>query len=320
MAKLTCAIIGLGKVAGYQLKAISQINKYELIGVCDVNKDKLKGFKIPTYSDLSSLLNCSKPDVLIISVPLKEHYNIALEALKSGCHVLLEKPPTNTLLEFDKLCEISHSKEKLFYSSYHFVFSRELQWFLNEFYPSRKEYLGPVTGFTVQFYDPYISDYELLADKENLGGSWLDSGINAISILLQFIPEIHFKYSSFQNCDRYNCKEVSSKVEFEFNTSNTGTVHTDWHLGLRVKKSEIYFSKNKTKIMFDHNNQTVIQDDGKNQKLLIEFKDQISRQIARYIGVFNDLFINVIKKKDNRIFSRRCLELMLEANQACIKS
>ncbi|MGC5221529.1 Gfo/Idh/MocA family protein [Micromonospora sp. DT81.3] len=56
------------------------------------------------HSEFASLLEAAVPDVVIISTPIHTHADLALAAVRAGADVLLEKPPTATLTEFDELC------------------------------------------------------------------------------------------------------------------------------------------------------------------------------------------------------------------------
>ena len=56
------------------------------------------------HSELESLLEAEVPDVVIISTPIHTHAGLALAAVRAGADVLLEKPPTATLAEFEELC------------------------------------------------------------------------------------------------------------------------------------------------------------------------------------------------------------------------
>ena len=50
-------------------------------------------YHIPkSYSDFDELLAIEKPDVVHIATPPQSHFSLAMEALDSDCHLLVEKP------------------------------------------------------------------------------------------------------------------------------------------------------------------------------------------------------------------------------------
>jgi len=62
----------------------------------------------PWYSSLEELLasEVTTPDIVVLSTPLPTHLALAERALRAGCDVLLEKPPTVSLAEHESLVAI----------------------------------------------------------------------------------------------------------------------------------------------------------------------------------------------------------------------
>ncbi|GAA4428120.1 Gfo/Idh/MocA family oxidoreductase [Georgenia halophila] len=57
----------------------------------------------PRYASLTDLLAQDRPDVVVIASPIPTHAPLAEEAMRAGCHVLLEKPPTATFADYGHL-------------------------------------------------------------------------------------------------------------------------------------------------------------------------------------------------------------------------
>lgn len=139
MAKIKAAIIGTGLIAGKKhIPAfLKHKNKVELVALCDVNKEaaeKVAGkFGIPkTYTNIAEMIEKEKPDLVDICTPPQTHVRLAVEAMKLGRNVLIEKPMALTVAECDEIVEakekygvkvcVGHSD--LFY--YPFMEAREL--------------------------------------------------------------------------------------------------------------------------------------------------------------------------------------------------
>jgi predicted dehydrogenase len=78
-----------------------------LAGVCDtrpVTDDQrdLIG-DVPVMARLDELLEAVQPDVTIVCTPIHTHSDLALTAASAGSHVLLEKPPTTAVADFERL-------------------------------------------------------------------------------------------------------------------------------------------------------------------------------------------------------------------------
>src|SRR5436309_44852 len=110
MAKLKAAIIGTGLIS--RKKHIPafwrQRSRVELVALCDMNVQAAeaigKDFGIgKCYRDLGDLLAEQKPDLIDICTPPRTHAKLAIEAIRQGCHVLIEKPMAMTVSECDEI-------------------------------------------------------------------------------------------------------------------------------------------------------------------------------------------------------------------------
>ena len=109
------AIVGTGNIARSHAKAIaSQAGAAApdapatIVAAMDVDQSQLGTFRaefgIPGgYGDLATLLSQARPDLVHICTPPSTHHPIALECLRGGASVLVEKPPVISLREFDEL-------------------------------------------------------------------------------------------------------------------------------------------------------------------------------------------------------------------------
>lgn len=113
MPKLRAAIVGTGLIATKKhVPAFSKLkNKVELVGVCDKNLDAAQKLAhhlgIAAYGELSDLLSNETPELVDICTPPQTHAKLAVEAMKAGCHVFIEKPMALTLAECDEIINAS---------------------------------------------------------------------------------------------------------------------------------------------------------------------------------------------------------------------
>jgi predicted dehydrogenase len=81
--------------------------KTEFLGVCDANRETAQQIalehKSEFYTDWRELLD--KTDAVSLATPTETHAEIAVEFLKKGVHVLVEKPIARTLEEADLMIE-----------------------------------------------------------------------------------------------------------------------------------------------------------------------------------------------------------------------
>lgn len=101
MNKVKFGIIGCGRIAQRHAEHISKYGK--LVAVCDIIKDKAlalsgKYYGVKAYSNLDEFLSNEKDiDVVSLCSPNGLHAEHAIQSLKSGFHVLCEKPMAITV-------------------------------------------------------------------------------------------------------------------------------------------------------------------------------------------------------------------------------
>jgi predicted dehydrogenase len=80
-----------------------------VVGVCDpspVKPERLNLRRGVVWAErLDELLSVTRPDVTIISTPIQTHTELALMAAVAGSHVLLEKPPAPSMVEYQRLLD-----------------------------------------------------------------------------------------------------------------------------------------------------------------------------------------------------------------------
>lgn len=114
MSKLKVGVVGCGLVAKKRhIPAFLRLKKdVDLCAVCDLNeavaRSAAKEFSIShVYSDVSEMFSKEGLNVVDICTPPQVHAPIAIEAMESGCHVLLEKPMALNVSDCDEMIKIS---------------------------------------------------------------------------------------------------------------------------------------------------------------------------------------------------------------------
>jgi len=90
------AIIGCGLISKFHIEAIAQVDTAELIGVYAPRREQADKVAtehgVKSYGSLEELWTDRAVEAVCICTPSGTHGNIALEALRHGRHVLIEKP------------------------------------------------------------------------------------------------------------------------------------------------------------------------------------------------------------------------------------
>lgn len=95
---LRLGLVGCGRAAGRHVSACRQIPEMaRVVAVCDVSHPaalKLAGEAgaVHVFDDPRRLIDCDDVDAVVVAVPHELHAAVAAETLRSGRHVLMEKP------------------------------------------------------------------------------------------------------------------------------------------------------------------------------------------------------------------------------------
>jgi predicted dehydrogenase len=107
------ALIGCGRISPNHLAA-AQANKVEIVGLCDIDaamledkilKFKLDASKVAQYDDYQLMLDEQKPELVSICTESGKHAAIALECIRRGINIIVEKPIALSIEDADAIIE-----------------------------------------------------------------------------------------------------------------------------------------------------------------------------------------------------------------------
>lgn len=112
-------IIGIGRFGRLHARGVESIYGLELAAICNRNQQRLDAAhaEFPATiasTDYRELLDDPSIDAVSITTHWQDHYEVAGAALKSGKHVLLEKPMASTSDECRQLVELSQTSRGKF--------------------------------------------------------------------------------------------------------------------------------------------------------------------------------------------------------------
>ncbi len=112
--KTNIAIIGCGFVADYYMSTLNAYPSLMIIGVYDIDKNRLQTFcqyySLNTYASLDELLNDSNIDIVLNLTNPRSHYAISKQCLLANKHVYSEKPLAMSFSEAEELIKLAKEK------------------------------------------------------------------------------------------------------------------------------------------------------------------------------------------------------------------
>ncbi len=177
------ALVGIGKIALDQhVPAIAQSPDWELAATISRN-GSVDG--VEAFTDLAAMLE-ARPDIRVVSLclPPVPRFDYAMQALRAGRHVMLEKPPGATLAECHALVRAARNAGLTLYATWH---SRHA-----DMVPAAKAWLSDkaLKKLTVTWKEDVHRWHPGQAWIWEPGGLGVfDPGINALSIVTEILPD-----------------------------------------------------------------------------------------------------------------------------------
>ena len=112
MTVVKVGVIGCGYWGPKLARNFHDLPEAELFSVSDLSPDRLGHMRelypsVNTYSDHRKILD-SDVDAVVVATPVSTHHRLAMEVLRAGKHLLVEKPLAATVGEATEIAETAH--------------------------------------------------------------------------------------------------------------------------------------------------------------------------------------------------------------------
>jgi len=312
-------IIGLGHVASHQITAINRSEEFHLIAGCDPDRSRFSQLdhSVETYTDSEEMLQRSDLDVVVVASPNRLHTSHGIQVMAAGKWLFMEKPLAETQEDFELFARMRREYAGHCTLALHAAFGLDVEWFCDEQNHHEID-VADLTSFLAEFQDPYYDSGRLQQRASSLGGSWMDSGINALSVICRMISpdDLVICDSRMTRIKESGCLEVQGTVDFEWSRSRvrgTGTIRTSWTTGRDKKLTTLGFGSANVEIILDHSAQQVILREQEQDRVLFLSDNGLPRLTNHYVGTFRDLASQMKAGADNFNYCRKLHELLYQA-------
>lgn len=179
--KKTAVLIGLGTISASYETGLRYSPVIDCRYVCDISPDAVSRviYQDKEYvSDYLSLFTQKKVDIAIIATPPDTHAEIIRDCLDNHVFPIVEKPVAPTQ---DVVSDLFQSEGR-FEVIFHWLHGSEVIWFTENIA------LKDVKKIRISIKDPYADrDGRIRPEFHNKLGCWLDSGVNALSLLTKLV-------------------------------------------------------------------------------------------------------------------------------------
>ncbi|HZX07355.1 Gfo/Idh/MocA family oxidoreductase [Kribbella sp.] len=101
------AVVGIHGHGASHVRNVQRLATAELVAVADPQGGGDLPASVQVFAGLDELLAAVEVDVVVICTPIQTHVPLAELAMRAGADVLLEKPPTASLAEFEQLAAVA---------------------------------------------------------------------------------------------------------------------------------------------------------------------------------------------------------------------
>ena len=117
MEKIKVAVVGYGGMGSWHADRISEMDKFTLAGVWDINPERLADARklgIHTYASFDDVLADKDVSLLVVATWNDVHKPLCIAAMRAGKNVISEKPVTLTLRDLDEMIAVAEETGRLF--------------------------------------------------------------------------------------------------------------------------------------------------------------------------------------------------------------
>ncbi len=311
------ALIGIGKIANYQMQAITHTQGIKLVDAHDLDPNKAEELpgSVQFHSDLEKMLKKSTADAFLVSTPTNTHFEVAMRVIESDRIAIVEKPLCTSQSEMEALLTAARTRKLPLYTAFHPAYGREVDWW-REQRDARNFDLGELLGFDTCFADPYYIDGKLTLGAVGKAGAWTDSGASGLSALSRLIDPASMKLidGRMTIIPSLDCAQVQGLGIYSFEAQGRvgyGMVDTNWTLGKNYKTTHLRYENGIVEL--DHAREVATLRLTGQEKLVFNLATDKPRLVNHYCGVFSDLTNMFSKGEDNTELSEVLHRLVFAA-------
>ncbi len=142
---VSIGIIGAGQWGLNYVRVFSELERARVSMVCDTRPERLllvarRWPSVQVTTRLQDVLSAPSLDAVVLAVPPSGHFEVAMEAIRQGKHLLVEKPLATRTEHARKLAELAQRTRRTLMVGHVFCFK---DWLAQPGIPTLKGRLAP---------------------------------------------------------------------------------------------------------------------------------------------------------------------------------
>ena len=314
---IKAALIGLGWWSDELANSIQgKSKKIKIVSCYSRSKKKRinfsKKFKTEYHDSYNALIKDKNIDAILLTTPHSLHAKHAIQALRNGKHVFVEKPMATKAVDAQKMLFTAKKHDKTLAVGHNRRFSSVFNYIKNL---NNRNKIGKILHLDANFSAPgalnYKKNFWRASRKESPGGAIAGLGIHMIDLMCFFGGKI----KSIQSLVRKYAVNVdiddTTSAIFEFNNRCTGNLTTIFACPY-ISTFNIYGTNMNIFSQIDSNKITIVNKKGKVKNLNLINHDTLFLELQKFAD-------SCVNKKKYRIDNKEAVH-NVEIMEAIVKS
>jgi predicted dehydrogenase len=233
-AKIKILIAGAGSIGRRHLRNLLALGERDILlyrtGRATLPDDELSTF--PVEFDLQSAL-AHRPDAVIISNPTSLHLDVAIPAADAGCHLLLEKPISNTMRRVPELKDAAQRGGGKILVGFQFRFHPGLQHvaeLLKEQAIGRLVSARASWGEYLPGWHPWEDYRQSYSARPDLGGGVILTLCHPLDYMRWLLGEVDSLWAMAAKVGDLDLSvEDTAEIALRFQNGALGSIHLDYN-------------------------------------------------------------------------------------------
>ena len=244
---LRIGVVGTGSMGKNHARVCSELEQIELIGIADANSETAKNVasKLDTkpFFDYKELLK--EVDAVIVATPTITHYDIAMDFLNNGKHVLVEKPICNSVEKAQMLTKKAEETDLVLAVGHIERHNPAVKFIKDAMLNKKFGELITITSKRVSNFPGRIKDVGVI----------FDFGVHDIDVMRYLAGNVESVYARAGKFNENITHEDHANIMLNFENNICGIVEVNWLTPTKIRKLFLTCSKNYVEA--DYMNQTV---------------------------------------------------------------
>jgi predicted dehydrogenase len=230
-------VIGYGYWGPNLVRNFATSTRSRVVAVCDLEPKRLAVAErtypgIRTTSDPADLFAAADIDAIAIATPVRLHYQLALEALRAGKHVLVEKPVTETAEQARHLMEEAEARGLVLMVDHTFIYTPAVQ--------KMRDLVRSGELGDIYYYDSVRVNLGLFQTDVNV--LW-DLAVHDLSIIEYVLDQVPTAVSATGISHVAGAPENIAYLTLFFESSTIAHINVNWLAPVKVRQTLVSGSK-----------------------------------------------------------------------------